>query len=258
MWLTTVDGFFSIVNKSPDGDDYLLVRTRDEQSLIDMKERIVEFARTSDESVLVKRGEEEGLMWDGRFWVGDRRSGAGTDYEWRMSIPRELLMEYFNLAVIDLSYRNFKDHAADVWGERFGESSHHRLTALSRVWAAVAEHWPRAVKHIGGASQEESDLDTLLQRAVNCRQASASNGKWVAQLVQGDPVFSPNMIVQVWHHGTHMFDARMGLRSHELSAREYVIPVDSGQVFTSDREDLRRITDGAYAEGIDYEELFGQ
>jgi hypothetical protein len=174
-----------------------------------------------------------------------------------MSIPRELLMGYFNLAVIDLSYRNFKDHAADVWGERFGESSHHRLTALSRVWAAVAEHWPRAVKHIGGASQEESDLDTLLQRAVNCRQASASDGKWVAQLVQGDPVFSPNMIVQVWHHGTHMFDARMGLRSHELSAREYVIPVDSGQVFTSDREDLRRITDGAYAEGIDYEELFG-
>ena len=259
MWLTTVDGFFSIVNKSPDGDDYLLVRTRDEQSLIDMKERIVDLARTSDQSVLVKRGQEEGIMWNGRFWLGDRRSGAGTDYEWRMSIPRELLMGYFNIAVIDLSYRNFKDHAADVWGERFGESSHHRLTALSRVWAAVAEHWPRAVKHIGGASHGESDLDTLLQRAVNCRQASASDGKWVAQLVQGDPVFSPNMIVQVWLRGTHMFDARMSTVNSKWRAVDHVIPVDPGQVFTSDREDLRRITAGAYEDdGIGYEALFGQ
>ena len=159
MWLTTVDGFFSIVNKSPEGDDCLLVRARDEQSLIDMKERIVDSARTSDQSVLVKRGQEEGIMWNGRFWVGERRSGAGTDYEWRMSIPRELLMGYFNLAVIDLSYMNFKDHAADVWGERFGESSHHRVAALARVWAAVAEHWPRVVKHVGGANERESDVD---------------------------------------------------------------------------------------------------
>ena len=157
MWLTTVDGFFSIVNKSPDG--YLLVRTRDEQSLIDMKERIVDFARTSDESVLVKWKQEEGVMWNGRFWLGDRRSNAGTDYEWRMTIPRELLMAYFNLAVIDLSYKNFKSHAAGVWGERFGESSHHRVAALARVWAAVAEHWPRVVKHVGGANERESDVD---------------------------------------------------------------------------------------------------
>ena len=255
MWLTTVDGFFSIVNKSPDGDDYLLVRTRDEQSLIDMKERIVDLARTSDESVLVKRGQEEGIMWNGRFWLGDRRSGAGTDYEWRMSIPRELLMGYFNIAVIDLSYRNFKDHAADVWGERFGESSHHRLTALSRVWAAVAEHWPRVVKHVGGASQEESDLDTLVQRAVEHRRASTSDGKWVALLVQGDPVFDREMMVEVWHHGTLMFACRMG---SGLPATHGVFPVDPGQVFTSDREDLRRITAGAYEDdGIGYEELFG-
>ncbi len=256
MWLTTVDGFFSIVNKSPDGDDYLLVRARDEQSLIDMRERIVDSARTSDQSVLVKRGQEEGIMWNGRFWVGERRSGAGTDYEWRMSIPRELLMGYFNLAVIDLSYMNFKDHAADVWGERFGESSHHRLTALSRVWAAVAEHWPRVVKHVGGASQEESDLDTLIQRAVEYRRASASDGEWQARLVQGDPVFDAEMLVEVWHHGTHMFDCRMGLSGMPASAG--VTPVDPGYGSTSDRCGVRRITEGAYVEGIGYNELYGE
>ena len=144
MWLTTVDGFFSIVNKSPDGDDYLLVRARDEQSLIDMKERIVEFARTSDESVLVKRGQEEGLMWNGRFWLGDRRSGAGTDYEWRMSIPRELLMGYFNLAVIDLSYTNFKSVAEFRWTERHGEDvGIRRAIALGEVWERIHLLWPR-------------------------------------------------------------------------------------------------------------------
>jgi hypothetical protein len=44
-----------------------------------------------------------------------------------------------------------------------------------------------------------------------------------------------------------------------LPSEHGVFPVDPGQVFTSDREDLRRITAGAYEDdGIGYEELFGQ
>jgi hypothetical protein len=144
MWLTTMDGFFSIVNKPPEGDDHLLVHSRDEQSLIDMKERIVEFVKTSDESVLVKRGQEEGIMWNGRFWLGDRRSGAGTDFEWRMSIPRELLMAYFNLAVIDLSYTNFKSVAEFHWTERHGEDvGTRRAIALGEAWERIHLLWPR-------------------------------------------------------------------------------------------------------------------
>ena len=104
---------------------------------------------------------------------------------------------------------------------------------------------------------KSSNLSSLVQDAVNHRQASASDGKWVAHLVWGDPVFSPQMIVQVWHHGTHMFDAHMGLRSHELSAREHVVPVDSGHGSTSDRCGVRRITEGAYGESIGYKELYG-
>jgi len=104
---------------------------------------------------------------------------------------------------------------------------------------------------------KSSNLSNLVQDAVNHRQASASDGKWVATLVWGDPVFSPQMVVQVWHHGTHMFDAHMGLRSHELSAREHVVPVDSGHGSTSDRCGVRRITEGAYGESIGYKELYG-
>ena len=165
MWLTTVDGFFSVVNKSPDGDDYLLVRARDEQSLIDMRARIVDSARTSDQSVLVKRGQEEGIMWNGRFWVGERRSGAGTDYEWRMSIPRELLMGYFNLAVIDLSYMNFKDRCARDWAEECEpDIAQRRVLTLTEIWSTVERLWPkRSSGHPSLGESEERPVLTMIR-----------------------------------------------------------------------------------------------
>ena len=46
---------------------------------------------------------------------------------------------------------------------------------------------------------KSSNLSNLVQDAVNHRQASASNGKWVAVLVQGDPVFDLGMVVEVFH-----------------------------------------------------------
>ena len=103
---------------------------------------------------------------------------------------------------------------------------------------------------------KSSNLSNLVQDAVEYRRASASDGKWVAVLVQGDPVFDAEMLVEVWHHGTHMFDCRMGLSGMPASAG--VTPVDPGRGSASDRDDVRRITEGAYVEGIGYEELFGQ
>jgi len=103
---------------------------------------------------------------------------------------------------------------------------------------------------------KSSNLSNLIQDAVEYRRASASAGKWVAVLVQGDPVFDRAMIVEVWHHGTHMFDARMGHK--DFTASEAVTPVDPGYGSTSDRCGVRRITEGAYVEGIGYKELYGE
>jgi hypothetical protein len=103
---------------------------------------------------------------------------------------------------------------------------------------------------------KSSNLSNLLQDAVNHRQASASNGKWVAVLVQGDPVFDLGMVVEVFHHGTHMFDASMGCIGQ--SAHVAVTPVDPGHGSTSDRCGVRRITEGAYVDGIGYKELYDE
>ena len=103
---------------------------------------------------------------------------------------------------------------------------------------------------------KSSNLSNLVQDAVEYRRASASDGKWVAVLVQGDPVFDAEMLVEVWHHGTHMFDCRMGLRGMPASAG--VTPVGPGYGSTSDRCGVRRITEGAYVEGIGYKELYGE
>ena len=103
---------------------------------------------------------------------------------------------------------------------------------------------------------KSSNLSNLIQDATEYRRASASDGKWVAVLVQGDPVFDRAMIVEVWHHGTHMFDACMGQKGR--SASEAVTPVDPGYGSTSDRCGVRRITEGAYVEGIGYKELYGE
>ena len=102
---------------------------------------------------------------------------------------------------------------------------------------------------------KSSNLSSLIQDAILHRSASASNGKWVAMLVQGDPVFDTAMVVEVWHHGTHMFEAFMGT---PMPASEGVTPVNPGYGSTSDRCGVRRITEGAFMEGIGYKELYDE
>ena len=72
MWLTTLDGMYSIVDKAVEGPDHLCVRSRDEDSLVRMRGRIIDFAKGDDESVYVKTGPNDGVMCQGKFWTGER------------------------------------------------------------------------------------------------------------------------------------------------------------------------------------------
>ena len=144
MWLTTLDGMYSIVDKTTEGPSYVCVRARDEDSLIRMRDRVVDFAKTNENSVYVKTGPEDGLMWQGRFWMGKRVHGGGSDYEWRMSIPRELLMGYFNLTVIGLSYTNFKEQCASDWAlDHESDIALRRLITLTEIWSVWERLWPK-------------------------------------------------------------------------------------------------------------------
>ena len=165
MWLTTLDGMYSIVDKAVEGPDYLCVRSRDEDSLIRMRSRVVDFAKTNDNSVYVKTGVNDGLMWNGKFWTGKRLHGSGTDYEWRMAIPRELLMGYFNLAVIDLSYMNFKDRCARDWAEECEpDIAQRRVLTLTEIWSTWERLWPkRSSGHPSLGESEERPVLTMIR-----------------------------------------------------------------------------------------------
>ena len=149
MWLTTQDGFYSIADKSTEGSDYVCVRSHDEGSLIQMRDRIVEFARKNDKSVYVKAGAEDGLMFRGRFWIGRREHyedvpDRGDHYEWRMSIPRDLLMAYFNLAVMDITYANFEARCQSEWGSSCNSDiAQRRMLALEDMSHRVDLLWPK-------------------------------------------------------------------------------------------------------------------
>ena len=174
MWLTTPDGMYSIVNKAAEGPDYLLVRSRDEDSLINMRDRVIDFAKTNDNSVYIKTGVHDGLMWNGKFWAGRRQHGTGSDYEWRMGIPRELLMAYFNLSVIGLSYGNFKNECAAVWAEECEpDIAQRRALTLAEVWAVWERLWPKRSSEHPSLRKERPTL-TMLKGGVG--DGSDTNG----------------------------------------------------------------------------------
>jgi len=149
MWLTTQDGFYSIADKSTEGSDYVCVRSHDEGSLIQMRDRIVEFARKNDRSVYVKSGTEDGLMYRGRFWIGKREHyedvpDRGDEYEWRMSTPRDLLMAYFNLAVDNITYVRFEDRCRQTWSETSNSDIvQRRMIALEEGAYRFDVLWPK-------------------------------------------------------------------------------------------------------------------
>ena len=157
MWVTTLDGMYSIADKAANREEDVCVRTRDEASLLRLRKRVVEFAKTNETGVYVKTGPEDGVMWHGRFWTGKRKAHAGTDYEWRMDIPRNLLSSYLSLCVEDLDYSNFKNACENKWYEVCDDASaRRRMMTLTQMWVAWEGLWPR-----GFNSQEQQQRPVL-------------------------------------------------------------------------------------------------
>jgi hypothetical protein len=106
MWLMTDFGFFSIVKK--EGDDYLTVRARARQDLLNLKKRY--------------------LPAIGAIEVSDY-----TDYRYRVQVPREAFAEAMKEIALDIDYPNFKNSVAAKQGKaraRIYEDVWHRLMEL--------------------------------------------------------------------------------------------------------------------------------
>ncbi len=170
MWLTTLDGMYSIADKAVERPDHLLVRARDEVSLINMRNRVVDFAKGARESVYVKTGPTDGVMCRGHFWTGKRLHGAGTDYEWRMEIPIDLFTNWFTLVTADLRYDNFKSECEHQWSQEFRHCNpsvvEERLHTLHRMWHIWNELWPKeyvferpALRMVEGGVSNEPDTN---------------------------------------------------------------------------------------------------
>ena len=144
MWITSLDGHYSIQDDSPDGQTYLSVYAYDLDSLHSMRRRVIDYAKTNDQSVYVKSGTNEGVMWQGRFWMGAITDGRDSEYPWRMSIPRDLLLNWFVLYTDDLDYTKFMDECSDVWEKTCDQDVYERREiALGAVYSSVDELWPR-------------------------------------------------------------------------------------------------------------------
>ena len=103
MWIFSKDGFLSVVEKAEDKDrGTLTVRSRCKKDL----EGLVKFA---------------GL--DGI------KSNAGSDYQFRVVVPREAFADYMAAAARGIDYHNFKDAILRQDSER----SH----LLTKIWHEV-------------------------------------------------------------------------------------------------------------------------
>ena len=90
MWLMTNFGFFSIVKK--ESEDYLTVRARAMQDLLNLRERY--------------------LPAMGAIEVSDY-----TDYRYRVRVPREAFAEALKDISLDIDYPNFKNSVARKQGK---------------------------------------------------------------------------------------------------------------------------------------------
>ena len=100
----------------------------------------------------------------------------------------------------------------------------------------------------------QSTLKNLINDAYKAGvfgHASASAGRWQADMYTPAAYGSDVRVIGVWHHGTELIRVVMD----ENGVASKVIPIDSGWGSTTDRCGVRKITDGA---GIStgYRELF--
>lgn len=111
MWIFTTGGFVSAVQDEED-EGTLVVRSRDRASL--------QLVFDSVEMLTGALGEDDKIL-----------VGAGTDYPYRLSVPREAFALWLANEVRQyLDYSNFKDEARASLGDKWADN-------LGDVWVAM-------------------------------------------------------------------------------------------------------------------------
>jgi hypothetical protein len=107
MWIFTVDGFYSAVQDRND-PTRIIVRARQRADLEALLKRL-------------EREEIEILAW------------SGSDYAYRVFIPREMWISYLETVGKELDYPNFKARALSA-GDYERSNAYHRVWGVLREW----------------------------------------------------------------------------------------------------------------------------
>lgn len=106
MWLFTVHGFYSIVQKKP---NEWHVRAREKQDLENLRRLSGVFAKVE-------------------------KSWPGSDYPWRMIVGKQQKARIIKALGEDVEYTNFKSEV----GRRADQAA--KLPAYHEIWAIMAAH----------------------------------------------------------------------------------------------------------------------
>lgn len=142
MWIFTTDGFYSTVQHK-DNPDLVMVRSRSRDDL----ERLIEAL-----PIVMGRSEPEILEY------------VGSDYAYRIFIPRDYWIAYVASAAGHLNYTNFKAEVQWRGETRGDERVKLRLRAYHDIWARLVQ-WQGtirrrlAVESHGGGGPEPMDQE---------------------------------------------------------------------------------------------------
>lgn len=121
MWIFTVDGYYSAV-KNKDNPDQIMVRSRVKKDLEALVEKLVTWRFVAERPEI--------LEW------------TGTDYAYRIFIPRDAWRAYLSQAADDLTYTNFKA-AAIAFGDSRRSSAYHNIWQILKDWQDRAQRAQR-------------------------------------------------------------------------------------------------------------------
>jgi hypothetical protein len=134
MWLATRYGFYSIACARKNGGrsnkldpNLLMVRARQERHLENLRQRFPTLAKY------------------------DIKSNAGTDYAYRLIVPKTVWAGIVAELVQEQTWANFKDEAARFLGNDYND--YHAV--LHQVWAIMYDlqvHEPKMNRHVRNPS----------------------------------------------------------------------------------------------------------
>ena len=172
MWIVNQDGFFSWTLGDPEKykklympKEYVVVRARDEVSLIRMRDRIIAaecgyimseppFNMNPFEHDAHHVSVGEGMRdYDERYLIGTKArkqkfkslqiEGAWDgDYKYRMAFHKNFLQKYFTHYVQNIEYTSFKGAMHDLWTAHYVQPmAGWKLDSLLDIWATIKHTW---------------------------------------------------------------------------------------------------------------------